>query len=338
MSFVRRPSYYKNFHCIGSACSDNCCIGWEIDVDKEALEAYRKQPGEFGERLRRRIQAEPEGQAHFILDEKERCPFLNEENLCQIILELGEEKLCQICMDHPRFYDWFPDGKEEGLGLCCEAAAELILQKPEGGEWEFLEMAGEEPEEESVEQDRILFQVRDRLIALCEGNPDSAMSRMNAYGRKLTGLGRSGSWARQFWQDSFLEKILGLYLSLEINDPAWRDMLEQMTRDRGMILDNRARFLKAQEPQLYEYNRLMVYFLYRHMMKARFDMDLYGKVFFAMTSTCVIQAMGILEWSRIGGLSHRRKIELCNLYSKEIEYSEENTEYLYQAWRILQKP
>lgn len=336
MSFIRRPSYYKAFQCIGSACSDNCCIGWEIDVDEETLETYRKQPGTFGRRLRSCIQEEPEGQAHFILDEKERCPFLNEKNLCQVILELGEEGLCQICTDHPRFYDWFPDGKEEGLGLCCEAAAQLILQKPEGGEWELLENAEKAPEEVFPEEEQILFAVREQLIALCEGTPELAMDKVNVYGRQLAGFHDGISWAGQFWQNSFLKEVLGLYLSLEINDPAWRDMLERMMAERKVILENRARFLAAERPRLYEYNRLMVYFLYRHTMKARFDGDLYGKVFFAILSVCLIQAMGILEWSRTGGLSHWRQIQLCKLYSKEIEYNEENTEELYQAWQTLQ--
>jgi len=335
MAFIRRPSYYKDFRCIGSACSDNCCIGWEIDVDETTLESYRKQPGEFGSRLRSSIREEADQEAHFILDEREYCPFLDEDHLCQIIQELGEDRLCQICRDHPRFFDWFPDGKEEGLGLCCEAAAELILQRPEGGEWELLEVPGQESEEAPVERDRVLFAIRDQFIDMCAGNPDFAMSKMNAYGRQLAGLARSGSWARRFWQTSFLKEVLALYLSMEIRDPVWRDMLRELLADPAVVLDNRARFVKARKTQMDEYNRLMVYFLYRHVMKARFDGDLYGKVFFAMISACMIQAMGVREWVRSGELSHQKQIELCKLYSKEIEYSEENTELLYQAWRIL---
>ena len=31
------PSYYKKFKCIADKCHHNCCIGWEIDIDDEAL-------------------------------------------------------------------------------------------------------------------------------------------------------------------------------------------------------------------------------------------------------------------------------------------------------------
>lgn len=49
-------------------------------------------------------------------------------NLCEVLLNLGEDKMAQICTDHPRYYEWFSDGREDGLGLCCEAAASVLAQ------------------------------------------------------------------------------------------------------------------------------------------------------------------------------------------------------------------
>ena len=40
MGYIRRPAYYKAFRCIGSDCTENCCIGWEIDVDEDSLAYY----------------------------------------------------------------------------------------------------------------------------------------------------------------------------------------------------------------------------------------------------------------------------------------------------------
>lgn len=50
MGYIRRPAYYKAFRCIGSDCTENCCIGWEIDVDEDSLAYYETVPGDFGER------------------------------------------------------------------------------------------------------------------------------------------------------------------------------------------------------------------------------------------------------------------------------------------------
>ena len=34
---LRIPSYYEEFSCIADKCKDNCCIGWEIDIDEETI-------------------------------------------------------------------------------------------------------------------------------------------------------------------------------------------------------------------------------------------------------------------------------------------------------------
>lgn len=119
------PDYYDRFRCIASRCTDNCCIGWEIGIDPAALADYQSQPGAFGDRLRAAIR--PGDPPFFALTKSGRCPFLNEENLCDIYRQLGESHLCAICDQHPRFHNWFGAEKESGLGLSCEEAARLIL-------------------------------------------------------------------------------------------------------------------------------------------------------------------------------------------------------------------
>ena len=126
------PDYYPAFRCIAGACRHSCCIGWEIDIDEESLARYQAMPGPLGERLRGHISADDP--PHFVLGEGERCPFLNQDNLCDLILAGDEELLCQICDDHPRFRNFLPGYTEIGLGLCCEGAAQLILSQTEPGQ------------------------------------------------------------------------------------------------------------------------------------------------------------------------------------------------------------
>ena len=113
------PSFYPFFACTASACSDNCCIGWEIDIDSRTAGRYRslsQSDSPLACRLREDICWD--FPPHFRLTSGERCPFLNEQNLCDIYLHLGEDALCEICDQHPRFHEWFCDYKESGLGLC----------------------------------------------------------------------------------------------------------------------------------------------------------------------------------------------------------------------------
>ena len=120
-----KPAFFDQFKCIGSACTDTCCAGWEIEVDETTAEGYLTEKGVFGDRLRREIGSEP-GEYFFKLKDN-RCPFLNKENLCDIFINLGEDRLCDICREHPRFYNWFGDYTEVGLGLCCEEAERLLF-------------------------------------------------------------------------------------------------------------------------------------------------------------------------------------------------------------------
>ncbi len=119
------PEYYKDFACTADRCRHSCCIGWEIDVDGDTLSKYESLTGEYAAKIRESIDFADV--PHFRLGEGDRCPHLDENGLCRIILTCGEGALCEICREHPRFYNDTPNGKEVGLGMSCEEACRLIL-------------------------------------------------------------------------------------------------------------------------------------------------------------------------------------------------------------------
>ena len=114
--------YYNKFHCIAGACQHTCCQGWEIDVDEEKLPCYRAM-ADIAPHI------DETDTPHFRLTADERCPFLNRDKLCDMILHHGEDILCQTCRDHPRFRSFWTDRTEIGLGLVCEEAGRLILSQ-----------------------------------------------------------------------------------------------------------------------------------------------------------------------------------------------------------------
>lgn len=122
---IQVPSYYKDFKCIADRCVDNCCIGWEIDVDDATLNKYDSLEGKEGDAIRSTLnRGNP---TTFKLLENERCANLDCRGLCKIISCLGEGYLCQICRDHPRYFNETAEGIEGGIGLACEEAARLII-------------------------------------------------------------------------------------------------------------------------------------------------------------------------------------------------------------------
>lgn len=296
------PDYYLNFECIADRCRHSCCIGWEIDIDEETLVHYRSVSGDFGKRLREGI-IEEDGVAHFRLCEDERCPFLNEKGLCDIILTLGEDALSQICTDHPRFCSFFSDRTEIGLGLCCEEAARLILSKREKATLTVLEDDGED--EPLTREEDTLFSLRDQLFILAQDREKTLDERMTEI---LSFVGADlPQRSREEWID--------IYLSLERMDDAWSKLLTEAKAFQGdaVLLDDEIPF-----------EQLLVYFIYRHLSDT--EADAVKKVSFAVLSVCFIRMLCAVHRDKPG------MTEICRLYSSEIEYSEENTSVLTEDW------
>ncbi len=155
------PDYYQKFSCLASACRHTCCIGWEIDIDEDTEKRYlsisRDQNDPLSEKMARSVKFSTRRErrkgipGHFLLlGEEERCPFLTEDGLCEIILQKGERALCQICTDHPRFRNRFPDHIEMGLGLTCEEACRIVLSEERPAVYAFLSAGEKEDTEEGT--------------------------------------------------------------------------------------------------------------------------------------------------------------------------------------------
>ncbi|MCD8047708.1 MAG: flagellin lysine-N-methylase, partial [Clostridiales bacterium] len=160
---VTMPGYYEQFRRLASACRDNCCrTGWEIVVDEGTVDYYRSLPEPQRSRILSALGMDEEGDA-YIRPENGQCPFLTEQGLCGLVLELGEECIGEICALHPRYREWFPDRMEIGVGLCCEEAARLILSDPEPCEFVSY-LTDAEEDEEPLPLYPPLLALRDRLF------------------------------------------------------------------------------------------------------------------------------------------------------------------------------
>ncbi len=346
-----KPDFYDAFVCIASRCRDTCCAGWEIEVDEETLKKYGEVPGNFGRSLRSRISQEEDG-AYFTLAPGRRCPFLNERNLCEIYLQLGEDMLCDICREHPRFYQWFGDYTEAGLGLCCEEVCRLLFQRKEPLRF-VRETRGETGEEEDPLLQPLL-KARERLFSILQNRSRPMDQRMAAALefaeqldppvrqedteeiRKLAGTDPS-DWLEtaekeEAWYGS-REKVLELlklYETLESLDGTWRGRMEDLREQLPHLLEQRRVFLDAFRNREYEYEHLTVYFLYRYFMEALFDGCVLPPVRFTAASLLILQLMDTRLWLEKGGFSEADRIFTVKLYSKEVEYCPENMEMIRQ--------
>ena len=291
------PDYYPTFRCIAGACKHSCCIGWEIDIDEESLARYKAMPGPLGERLGNHISADDP--PHFVLGEGERCPFLNERNLCDLILEGGEGLLCQICDDHPRFRNFLPGYTEIGLGLCCEGAAQLILSQQEP-----VQLLSEGNWEEKDPDAEALLALRQQAFAIVQDRSLSIDKRMD---KLLLFCQACEPGHPANWVDVFLE--------LERLDENWTALLQK--------LEQEGKTAPVPDVPDVRWEQLLVYFLYRHFLTAWEDSDVGSKAGFAVLSVRLLRCLK--------GLYPEMELsELARMYSAEIEYSTENLDILFE--------
>lgn len=304
------PDYYPAFSCIADRCNHSCCIGWEIDIDQDALTRFQSAEGPMGQRLKENISLE--GEPHFILGEDERCPFLNEKGLCDLILHGGEEILCQICTDHPRFRNFLPGRTEIGVGLCCEAAGQLILSRKQP-----VNLCSDGTEGETDPEAEALVLLRQEAFHIAQDRTCSFQKRAD------TLLERFQGWMPDLSPAQWAE----VYLDLERLEENWTSILENL-RDHGGVIDTEgfSRYMAGREE---EYEQLLVYFLYRHFLTAYEDGDVGSMVSFAVLSTSIIYWLGALHWSQNGSFTLEDQVEYARQYSAEVEYSQDNLDALF---------
>lgn len=315
---VVAPDFYKSFRCLAGACRDTCCAGWEVDVDLKTAERYASVPGPFGERLCRSVSG-----GHFVLDASERCPFLDENNLCEIYRNLGEEFLSDICREHPRFVEVFGDVKELGLGLCCEESARLLLASSEPLRFvEFFD--GEKPETLDSESQSLrdaMFEFRSEILSRLSDRSVSLSARIS----ETLCLAATAQGETVSLSDLSAEKIWGEiwdFLSgLESLGETWNQALVCARNEKAVKACDL--FSEA------DGERIVAYEIFRYLGKSLYDGDILSKVKFAVLFWLILRKFG-KSFARNSGTSPR--IDALKLLSRQLEYSEENMDALAQAF------
>lgn len=133
---ITAPSALATFKCIGPACSDNCCKGWDVDIDKATYQSYLAMADSpLKSRFEKEIQLNPDSTdgefdyALMILTAKRNCPFLNDKDWCDIQATHGEAALSKVCHNFPRTFNRIDGAIEMSATLSCPEVARLILSE-----------------------------------------------------------------------------------------------------------------------------------------------------------------------------------------------------------------
>lgn len=354
-----QPSYYNKFKCIADRCKDNCCVGWEIDIDQESYNYYTSLRGEFSNKLKSNIITE-NGEHSFKLLANQRCAFLNKNNLCEIICNLGEDKLCQICSDHPRYINEYPNLTERGLGLSCEEACRIILTQDQP-----VTMTNPEEENENITCDNLffnyLFKVRQIIINILQ-NRHYAITKRIATVVKICCIVQ-----RECFSEKTDEELLGtishlvnksnnILKSSYKNNPVTAkkvinnvlitfEKLEVLNRKWLCALKKTQEYISSNNNFNREYDlfnttintdlifeNMSVYLIHRYFLESYYDNQIIEKALLVCVSYVLIKAIMIEHFAEQKNCKLDYITELIHNYSKEVEYSDQNINKLYQEF------
>ena len=292
-------NYSKKFKCIGSKCKHNCCIGWQIDIDKRSLNLYESLSKTDG-----RFEKDCFIGNAFNLNSKmslsaDRCPFLDKDNLCYIIKKYGEKCLCKTCKTHPRFKNFFSDRVETGLGLYCEHAGKIILSfKPKMKEVlvkNDLKNISPSPLEKKI------LSFRKKALSIVQNRKLCISERLI----NLSNLANINLEKNSF--DTWLNVYKKLD-KLKINEFKY-EMIEPSQT-----------FARITQGFEREYEQLLAYLCYRHLSRAIDLLDLRVRLGFIILSFNMINHM----FSCHSQNTLENLVEVCRFYSSEIETSDDN--------------
>lgn len=168
-----RPPFYDKFTCIADRCPITCCQEWKIGVDADTNRKWKKLlPPETVEPQRKNLSAyttKKDGERVIGLTEDHKCPFLNKEKLCKLVIAYGDKVLSKTCTDFPREVHVFEQHEEENLMPCCPAVIDLL--------WKCeREEIFQIPETE--EDGQLLFTIRRAVLQMAANAEEDNLSEM----------------------------------------------------------------------------------------------------------------------------------------------------------------
>jgi len=132
MSQSVKINYYDTFKCIADQCSLTCCQEWRIAVDDTTKKKWVGKQIQDDEIQKEVVLCnclkDDEGSSIIKLNKEKKCPFLNQEKLCKLVIGLGEEFLSHTCATFPRQKKEFEGRTEHSLSSCCPVVVDLMRE------------------------------------------------------------------------------------------------------------------------------------------------------------------------------------------------------------------
>lgn len=125
---ILKVSSYDKFKCTADKCRFTCCEGWDIGIDNDTYNKWKKENHRLNNILNNVKTKKCGKKIEYLINKEtnEVCPLLDEQGLCEVVKKYGEGYLSLICHRFPRIENTFEDTKELLLSCACPEAVEII--------------------------------------------------------------------------------------------------------------------------------------------------------------------------------------------------------------------
>lgn len=293
---IVKPTFYKNFKCIAGDCPDSCCQGWEVDADSDSLEYYKTLDNslEIKKRIDSVLSKDEFDNTIFTLAPKKRCPFLNDENLCDMHIAIGGEHTPYTCRTFPRFIYDFGATREIGISFSCPVASDMMYNT-ESFDFE-TEVNSDLPTLNDIDAEKyfLLYKGRAEAYKIAKDKNKSIRERLN----DLLDLGVLLQ-EKLFSYDEGGDDIafFDVFKNPELINPEWKEKVENFSLKQ--VSDSQSN------------ENILMYFLYKYLMQAVYDDDALSKIKMAVLGVLINTYFGEDSWT-------------VHLWSKETEHSQYN--------------
>lgn len=292
---LRTPSFYKDFKCIAGDCPDSCCQGWEVDADEQSLEYYKTLTGDIRKRIDSVLDKDEFGNTIFRLADKKRCPFLNQENLCDMHIAIGGEHTPYTCRMFPRFINDFGGTREMGVSFSCPVASDMMWELTEP--MHFVDELNDLPPElNEIDAQTYFYLTKARKKAF-----DIVQDRSLPVNQRLIKLLDFGAEIQQdleeYQEGDNPIAFFDVFRNPELINPQWLERVENGSA-------------KPVSDEVFNEN-IASYFIFRYFLTAVNDYDVLSKIKMAVIGVLIVTYFGEDSWT-------------IHLWSKETEHSQYN--------------
>ena len=294
---IVKPTFYKDFKCIAGDCPDSCCQGWEVDADAESLEYYNTlDPSlEIKQRIDRVLSKDEFDNNIFTLAPKKRCPFLNDENLCDMHIAIGGEHTPYTCRTLPRFIYDFGGTREIGVSFSCPVASDMMYALDS---FDFeQDITDELPSLNDIDATLYytLYKAREQAYSIVKDRSVPINERLkNLLSFTLELQAKINDYSDGSSDDvSFID----VFNNPELINPQWTQRVNNA--DIKPVSNSVAN------------ENIAMYFIYKYFLQAVYDEDVLSKAKMAVVGVLVNTYFGEDSWG-------------IHLWSKETEHSQYN--------------